>query len=378
MADYDVIVVGLGAMGAAALHHLAARGVRALGIERFGIAHEQGSSGGDTRLIRKAYFEHVDYVPLLARAYHNWHALEDEAGEKLLYEIGTLYLGPPDGEVVAGSRLAAMRHGLALEELDQQTLTAEFPQFQRPEGYAALFEPDAGFLLSGHAIRAHVEGALARGASMVAAERVVGWRAWPGGVEVVTDRMRYSAGALVLAGGSWSGQLLSELGISLTVTRQPLFWTQPADPAPFALGRCPCWALQLADQPGLFYGFPGLPGRLSAQLGAKLAHHATGEPADPDVARRPADRDEFAAILAAVTPVMPGLAGPMTGSKVCMYTLSADGHFVVDVHPEHANVAFGCGFSGHGFKFASVMGEALADLALSGTSPLPIDFLKLR
>jgi sarcosine oxidase len=378
MAGHDVIVVGLGAMGAAALHHLAARGVRALGIERFGIAHDQGSSGGETRLIRKAYFEHLDYVPLLERAYELWRALEDEAGQTLLHEVGTVYIGPPEGEVVAGSRLAAARHGLALDELDDHALAAEFPQFRRPEGYAALFEPDAGFLLSAQAIRAHVEGALVRGADVVVGERVVGWRAWRGGVEVITDRASYSAGSLVLAAGSWSGQLLADLGISLTVTRQPLFWTQPADPAQFALGRCPCWAVQMAERPGMYYGFPGLPARLSAQLGAKLAHHLAGEPVDPDVARQPAEREEFEAVLAAVTPAIPGLAGPMTGSKVCMYTLSADGHFVVDVHPAHPNVAFGCGFSGHGFKFATVMGEALADLALSAASPLPIDFLKLR
>ncbi|MFU8815256.1 MAG: N-methyl-L-tryptophan oxidase [Pseudomonadales bacterium] len=378
MASYDVIVVGLGAMGAAALHHLALRGVKALGIEQFGIPHGQGSSGGDTRLIRKAYFEHPDYVPLLARAYEHWRALQRELGEQLLFETGTLYLGRADGEVVAGSRRAAAEHGLALEQIDARTLAAEFPQFRCPDDYQALFEPEAGFLLCEQAIRAHVEAALARGAALIAGERVLSWRAQPGAVEVVTRNQRHSAAALVFAAGSWSGPLLTELGIDLRVTRQPLFWVQPADPASYALGRFPCWAVQRPDQPGLFYGFPGLPARLTPQLGAKLAHHAAGEPVGADEPRRAADRQELETLLAALAPFVPGLTGAMTGSRVCMYTMSADGHFIVDVHPQHRNVAFGCGFSGHGFKFASVMGEALADLATTGTSPLPIDFLKLR
>jgi len=378
MASYDVIVVGLGAMGAATLHHLAARGVRALGIEQFGIAHGRGSSGGDTRLIRKAYFEHADYVPLLERAYTHWGELQQQVGQRLLYEVGTLYLGHPDGEVVAGSRRSAAEHGLALEEVDEPTLAAEFPQFRCPEGYVALLEPDAGFLLCEQAVRAHVEAALARGAGLLVGEPVTAWKAQPGGVEVVTRSNRHTAGALVLTAGSWSGRLLAELGMSLRVTRQPLFWVQPENPAAFSLGNSPCWAVQRHDRPGLFYGFPGLPGRLTAQLGAKLAHHTPGETVNPDQQLRPADDQELAPLLDALAPFIPGLSGPMTGSRACMYTLSADGHFIVDVHPQHRNVVFGCGFSGHGFKFAPVIGEALADLATTASSPLPIEFLRLR
>lgn len=378
MASFDVIVVGLGAMGAAALHHLTARGLRVLGIERFGIPHGHGSSGGDTRLIRKAYFEHADYVPLLEASYAQWRALQEDAGLQLLYDVGILYLGRADGEVIAGSTRAAERHGLTFETVDEGQLARAFPQFRAPEDYVARFEPDAGFLLCEHAVRAHVESALAGGAAVAVGEQVLSWSAQAGGVEVLTDVGGYRGGALVLAGGSWSGRLLADLGMDLRVTRQPLFWLQPEDPPSFALGRAPCWAVQRQDRPGLYYGFPGLPARLCPQLGAKVAHHAPGEPVDPDQPRRPATRRELEALQADVAPFVPGLRGVMTGSRVCLYTGSADGHFIVDIHPQHPNVAFACGFSGHGFKFAPVIGEALADLVSAGASPLPIEFLRLR
>ncbi len=378
MTSADVIVVGLGAMGSATLDHLAGRGVDVLGIEAYGIPHALGSSGGDSRLIRKAYFEHPDYVPLLHRAYAGWRALQSDTGESLLQPTGILYLGTPAGDLVSGSLRSAATHRLPLEELDDAALAREFPLFRRPPGYLALLEPEAGFLLAERAVRAQVERALRRGARLVSGQRVRRWEARPGGIAVITDGGRYTADRLVLTAGSWSLGLLAGLGLSLQVTRQPLFWLQPPQPERFALGRFPCWAVERPDRPGLFYGFPGLPAAMAAQLGVKVAHHAPGEPADPDAPRRPAEPGELQSLLDAVAPFVPDLAGPMTGSRVCLYTLSADGHFLVDRHPAHANVAFGCGFSGHGFKFAPVMGEALADLALHGATSLPVDFLRLR
>jgi sarcosine oxidase len=373
--SFDVIVAGLGAMGSAAADHLARRGAAVLGIDPWPVPHAHGSSGGDTRLIRKAYFEHPDYVPLLQRAYDNWRALQADAGEQLLFETGTVYLGPPDGELIAGSRRAADAHGLALEALDDDDLARRFPQLSRPEGYAAVFEPDAGFLLCERAVAAQAARARARGAQLHLEERVLRWRADGTGVEVTTDRGRYRAGALVLTVGSWSMALLEGLRIPLQVTRQPLFWL-PA-PAGLALDESPCWAVQRHEAPGLFYGFPALPETLGCRPGIKVAHHAPGEPADPDAPRAPARPQELESVLAAMAPAVPALRGPASASMVCLYTNSADGHFVVDRHPEHDQVVFGCGFSGHGFKFASVMGEALADLALHGASPLPIGFLGL-
>jgi len=375
---YDVIVAGLGAMGSAAFDQLARRGVRVLGIEPHGVPHGHGSSGGDTRLIRKAYFEHPDYVPLLERAYDNWRSLEADSGRQLLFETGTLYLGEPDGDLINGSRTSAGNHAVALQEVDDAALRERFPQFQRPPGYAALFEPEAGFLLSEQAVRAQVARGLDHGGALAGGERVVDWQAGAANVTVNTDRERYQAGTLILCAGAWSSRLLEELELPLTVTRQVLFWLQPPPTARFDLGNVPCWAVQRADAPGLFYGFPTLPGTLTAQLGVKVAQHHPGEHQDPDAVRAPPRRDELDHLLTALAPFVPGLQGPMTGSRTCLYTMSRDQHFIVDRHPAHGNVILACGFSGHGFKFASVIGEALADLALTGASSLPVGFLRIR
>ena len=378
MESFDVIVAGLGAMGSAAADHLARRGARVLGIDPWQPPHDAGSSGGETRLIRKAYFEHPDYVPLLARAYDNWADLEAETGDQVLYRTGTVYVGDPAGELIRGSRLAADTHGLPLLELDDPGLAELHPFLRRPEGYAALFEPDAGLLLCERAVAAQLRRAAAHGATLRYGERVLGFdrAGGPGGVEVSIGGRRVRAGALVITAGSWAPALLASLGLSLRVTRQPLFWI-PA-PAGFELGTVPCWAVQRPEAPGLFYGFPALPAAFGGHAGIKLAHHHPGEAADPDAPRSAATAAELTVLLRAVAPFLPALNGPALASKVCLYTSTADGHFVIDRHPEHPGVVFGCGFSGHGFKFASVVGEALADLALEGRSALPIGFLGLR
>jgi len=202
--DFDVIVAGLGAMGSATADHLAGRGAAVLGIDPWPVPHANGSSGGDTRLIRKAYFEHPDYVPLLQRAYANWRDLEAAAGERLLFQTGTVYVGDPAGELLAGSRHAAAAHGLELEDLDDEELARRFPQLRRPAGYAAAFEPEAGFLLCERAVAAQAARAVARGAKLHGDERVLRWCEDGGGVEVTTDRARYRAGALVLTVGAWT------------------------------------------------------------------------------------------------------------------------------------------------------------------------------
>jgi sarcosine oxidase len=375
--SFDVIVVGVGAMGAATCHALASRGARVLGLERFDVPHAQGSSGGQLRLVRLAYYEHPDYVPLLRRAYELWDALGENTGVPLLHRTGALYLGRPEGALIAGSLTAARRHGLAHELLDPDAVAQRFGAFRVPAHFAVMHEPEAGFVLADRAVAAFAELALRRGATLHGREPVRSWQTSAGGVTVVTDRGTYHAGHLVFTSGAWTASLVRELGVALTVTRQVVGWVWPRVPERFTLGRFPCWAIEddASDFQGLYYGFPMLSGAAMQVPGLRLARHAPGPVTHPDALDRSttaADEGDFRPALAKY---LPDGDGPLLSMRVCMYTMSPDQHFVIDRHPGHDNVTVGCGFSGHGFKLAPTMGEALADLALHGRSELPIAFL---
>lgn len=369
---YDVIVIGIGAMGSAACHHLARRGARVLGLEQFDIPHELGSSSGVTRMIRLAYYEHPNYVPLLRRAYQLWEELEVESGQQLLYLTGGLYLGPPKGELVAGSLESARRHGLEHELLDRSELLRRFPQFRTPEDWLGLFENRAGFLMPQRAIAAQAELALRHGAELRAREPVIGWERDGAGVSVKTATAQYHAEKLIVCGGAWSGRLLRDLEIPLRVTRQSMGWFWPRTPKAFALGTLPVWAIENPDR-SLYYGFP----MIADVPGFKIARHCPGPLADPDrVAREPLPGDE-ADLRSGLGQFVPAGEGPLLALRTCLYTNSADGHFIIDRHPNSDRVILACGFSGHGFKFASVIGEILADLAMGGKTGNGVEFLRL-
>lgn len=371
MKSYDVIVVGVGAMGSAVCHQLAERGVRVLGLDQFDIGHKLGSSGGQTRLIRLAYYEHPDYVPLLRRAYELWDALERVSGEKLFYRAGGLYIGHPDAGLISGSLASARQHSLVHELLSRDGLKERYPQFRVPDDYVALFEADAGLLLSERIIAVQARLAVRHGADIRDNERVRGWSASDGGVTVQTDRGEYHGGQLIFTAGAWTDKLLRGLGVPLSVTRQVLGWVAPRRPAPFRLGACPCFAIQHGD--GLFYGFPMLDG--DDEL--KIAHHHRGPAADPDTLdRHPTAQDE-ADFRPGLREYLPDADGSLRRMHICMYTYSPDGHFILDRHPAEERVLLACGFSGHGFKFAAVIGEALADLAMQRRTELPVEFLRL-
>jgi len=371
---YDVIVVGVGAMGSATCYQLASRGVRVLGLEQFAIPHDSGSSHGISRLFRLAYYEHPDYVPLLRQAMALWHRLEAESGQRLVYQTGLLYLGKPDGEVIAGSLRSGQQHGLPLEQVGRAEVARRFPQFVMPDDFVAMHELTAGFLLSERCIAAHVDVALQHGADIRGNEAVITWSADAHGASVTTTRGTYHADRLVFCGGAWSEKLISGLGVPLRVSRQVMGWVQPKDPAAFRLGKFPCWAVD-PDDGSLFYGFP----MTADGAGLKLARHLPGPTVDPDTLdRQPvaADDSEF---RPALKQHLPSADGPVVSMRVCMYTNSSDGHFILDRHPQHENVFVAAGFSGHGFKFASVVGQAMAEMSIGdGRSSLPIDFLRLR
>jgi sarcosine oxidase len=368
-----VIVVGVGAMGAAACDQLARRGVRVLGLEQFGLVHALGSSHGHTRMIRLAYYEHPDYVPLLRRAYALWDELEARTGERVLFRTGGIYMGPPDGEVVSGALSAARRHGLAHEALTHGELAERHPLFTLPEQFTGVWEPEAGFLLCEKAVGLFARLAMEGGATIHGHERVRDVDLRPDGVTVTTDAATYSAERVVFCGGAWSGRLLAGLGVPLVVTRQALGWLWPRTPDTFALGRFSVWGIEQPDG-SLAYGFP----MMSDVPGLKMARHGRGTVAEAETVSRDPTEQDRAEVLQIAQTYLPAGAGPTLATRICLYTNSPDGHFIVDRDPASERAYVACGFSGHGFKFASVIGEVLADLATAGATPLPVGFLGLN
>jgi sarcosine oxidase len=370
VAGYDVIVVGLGGMGSAAAYHLAQRGVRVLGLEQFGPAHDRGSSHGKTRVIRQAYYEGPDYVPLLLRAYELWHALEQEAGTALLTTTGALYVGAPETPNVAGAEASARLHHIPYEMLTAEEIRRRYPVLRPRTGHVGLFEYAAGILVPEQCVATHIALAQRRGADLRFDETVLSWKAGPNGVSVRTPRETYAGGRLVFAAGSWSGQILEGAALPLQIERVVLYWFEPSA-RPDDHKRLPVYGWTVGDVHA--YGFPYLDGQ-----GLKVAFHQVfQERTTPQTIRREVGEDETARMRDYLRDFMPDAAGRLLGTATCMYTNTPDSHFIIGLHPEHANVALACGFSGHGFKFCSIVGEVLADLATRGTTAHPIGLFVL-
>ena len=370
--QYDVIVLGLGGMGSAALYHLARRGARVVGIEQFAVGNDRGSSHGQTRLIRQAYFEHPDYVPLLRRAYELWSELGQHSGQLLLDPTGLVIWGPPvGGKVLPNLVASAQVHNVPIEIFDDDAARRRFPLHQPPEGYRAVWEPNAGFLHVEACVLAHVHAAVSAGALVKAGTKAISWRPDGAGVAVELAAETVRAKTLVLTQGAWSGAVLHELGVELKVHRNSLVWLQASENHSRVSGA-PCFAFDLPT--GFFYGFPSLDER-----GVKVALHLPGDPVtDLDARDAPPTAQDAAPVVEFAQNCLKGVGPQVTQIRTCRYEMSPDDHFVVDTHPNWPQVVVAGGFSGHGFKFASVMGEVLADLALSGRTAMPVEFLSAR
>jgi len=367
----DVVVLGLGAMGSAAAYHLARRGQRVIGLEQYTQAHDRGSSHGRSRIIREAYFEHPAYVPLIQRAYDLWETLQREGGTRLLLPTGGLMIGPEPGVLVQGALTSARTHHLAHEVLDSRTIRARFPAFAAADDTVAVWEPRAGVLFPEFCILAHLRAAARSGAVLRFEERVLAWEARHSGVEVRTDRGVYKAGHLVITAGPWAGAALADLGLPLTVERNVMYWFDPRAPGLFSTDRFPIYIYEYARD-AFIYGFPQV-----GRDGVKVAHHHSGEVCTPETVRREVGQEETDRIRAILARTVPALDGTLRHTAVCMYTNTPDGHFIIDRHPRHPRVTLAAGFSGHGFKFAAVVGEILAELALYGHTRHPIELFRL-
>lgn len=364
----DVIVMGCGGFGSAAMYHLARRGLGVIGIDRFHPPHDLGSSHGETRIIRKAYFEHPNYVPLLHRAWDLWEELVQQSGQHLIERRDLLMSGPPGSEVIEGARLAARLHNLPLEELTHDEALRRFPMFQIPSDHEVIVESTAGILQVESCVKQHLQLAQASGAKLRCGETVLKISGSPKGLTVQTDRATYSAGAGIMTCGAWTGQLLPDYAKLISVRRKTLFWHPIqsevwADPQ-----RAPIFFLDTQD--GQFYGIPSVDG-----LTIKVAEHTGGETiSDPSMFDRSNLQHDEASVCSFVSQCLADVESRPCRSTVCMYSMSPDGHFLFDRLTDLPLVVAG-GFSGHGFKFASVLGEAAAELIQHGTTSLDVDFL---
>jgi sarcosine oxidase len=359
---YDVIVVGIGGMGSAAVWQLARRGARVLGLERFDVPHAEGSSHGISRIIRLPYYEDSAYVPLLRRAYELWREIERETGEELLVITGSVDASPEDDSLFQGALASARLHGLPHEVLTGEEVNERFPGYRLPSSHRAVFQAEGGLVASERAIVAHVRAAQARGADIRAREAVLGWEIGPGGdrVVVTTDKGRYEAGRLVLAAGAWMGDLVPSLRNVAVPERQVLAWLQPHEPELFSTSRFPVFNLQVEE--GRYYGLP-----IYEVPGFKFGrYHHRGETSRADDLRREPDAEDERLLREFAERYFPKGSGATMALRTCMFTNTPDEHFILDHHPEHPQVVVASPCSGHGYKFCSVVGEIIADLATGG------------
>jgi sarcosine oxidase len=355
--QYNTIVLGVGGMGSAVCYELAKRAKTVLGLERFDIPNDMGSSHGYTRIIRLAYYEHPSYVMLLKRAYELWNEIQSRAGKRVLIKTGSIDAGPADSWVFKGSLQSCVEHDLKHQVLTGKEINQRFPGYQFPYDLMGVYQSDGGFVLPEIATVAYVEAAHAMGAEIHGREEVLGWEPHGDGVRVISDRDDYFADSLVITGGSWNAQFLPFLRGLAIPERQVLAWLQPEKPELFTPDRFPVFNVLVPE--GRYYGFP-----VHSVPGFKFGrYHHFEEFVEPDIYEREPNWEDEEILRDFAARYFPRGAGPTMTMKACMFTNSPDKHFIIDLHPEYPQVSFAAGFSGHGYKFASVIGEVMADLA---------------
>ncbi len=376
MNQVEALVLGLGGMGSSALAALASRGIEVMGLDQEPRPHDRGSSHGGSRIIRRAYFEHPDYVPLLEDSFERWGRLERSTGASCLHRTGVLLVGPTDSSVLRASLASAEAHEVPVEWIGPDRMRHRFPQFASAPGWSGLLEPGGGFVDPEAGVRAHLEVARRAGAVIRRPVRVFSVDGDDSGAVVRTEEGEIRTNRLVIAAGAWSASLLGDrLEVPLVPHRKAMVWFDPIDPESCSPGRMPCWLVDDGDGAGCYYGVPAWPGQ-SSPAGVKVGFHGPGTVVDPD---RPGEIPEevverFVEDLAVR---LPGVLGRPVAARSCLYTMSPDEHFVIDRLPGRRSMVVVAGFSGHGYKFAPVVGEIAADLALDGGTSSMADFLGL-
>jgi len=381
--SWDVIVVGAGAVGSAALRAATEAGARVLGLEQYTPANPRGSSHGHSRIFRHAYFEHPDYVPLLRHATVRLESLERESGSRLLHRCGMLLMGTPGCTAVTGAIESAQRWGLPLDALDATGIRSRFPWFDVPSETHGAFEANAGIVRPEATVRAAVQFALARGVELRLEQRVGAVVEDDTGVTVITPSGAESAAAVIIAAGPWASGLMPELRPLLRVTRVVQAWLEPRDSTD--VSAMPCWLYDRGPGRRAIYGLAPDPMEANPPNGVpspsrypKVGLHGSDVLVDPDRGAAPVTTADIDAILAQYGAIAPSLAGRIVESSTCLYTMSPDEHFILGPRPDCRRTFFAAGLSGHGFKLAPALGDALADLALLGRTTLPVGFLSPR
>lgn len=374
MKIFDVVVIGCGGVGSSALYNLSRRGLDVAGIDRFSPPHNMGSTHGHTRAIRKAYFEHPDYVPLLERCYDLWRELELEAQINLLTLSGILEIGPANGILIDGVKESADLHNLEVDFLTGADVMKRFPGVVVPEGYKAAFESEGGYLFVEQCVESYLSLARSQGASLFTNTTLLGWKQIGDSIRLETTRGVIECGGLVVAGGPWSSSILGSISeLQLSLYRKHMYWYANTDQRYLASSGLPVFAFELTSSAStrIYYGFPQL-----NQQGVKIAEHTRGvlidqpESTDGDTDPFVGETEEFLANF------LPGVSSDLVSAQSCIYSMSHDENFYVDIHPEYDNVVYAAGLSGHGFKFAPVLGEILTDLVTGTTPAQNIDFLR--
>jgi sarcosine oxidase len=367
---YDVAILGLGAMGSAAAYHLARRGVNVLGLDQFDPPHTFGSSHGETRVIREAYFEHPTYVPLVQRAYELWAELEQDAQERLYLKTGGIMIGAAGSTVVRGATQSAREHGLEHQILDATAIEERFPALRPEREMLGVLEPRAGILFSEKCIAAHIRIARILGAEICTQQKVLDWTIHSDHVSIRTATHWFRARKIIVTAGPWIGGLVPEMSRHLQIERQVLLWFEAASPELFSADRFPIHLWEY-EPDKMFYGFPDL------GSGVKVAFHHQGVVTKPDSVNREITASDVESMRQLLARFLPAANRRFLRGTVCLYTNTPDGHFILDQHPQSDRVILASPCSGHGFKFASAIGEALADLVLDGRSQLDLSFFRL-
>jgi monomeric sarcosine oxidase len=361
---YDVIVIGAGAMGMAAGFHAADKGASTLLIDSFDPPHERGSHHGDTRIIRHAYAMHEAYVPLALQAQRLWEELERETGTELNRKIGLLRVCERGAPSLCMQEKFADAYGIPLERIDAAEMSYRWPGMTFRGDEEGCYEPQGGLLYSEACIRAYRSLALSRGAVLRTDEPVLAISSEAGPVAVTTAKGGYEADRLIVCAGVWASRLLAGLGLPIRPIRKPIAWFRAESPL-YDAGTFPAFTYNVPT--GEYFGIPG-----DAASGLKIGRHDGGRPADPDTVERRfgAYSEDEAELRSFLRDYMPGANGSLVRGSICMYAMTADEHFVIDRHPADERVWLACGFSGHGFKFASAVGQMMADLAIRGETAL--------